>query len=311
MEGGIQGRALSEIAAACKGALRGDDAQVTRPASLGQAGESEITFLADPKDAGKVGEAAAVVCSEALELDCPQIIVESPRVAWAAVLGLWERPAQPMEEGVHSEAQIGEGVQIHPGAKIYERTVIGDGCVIGPNAVILPDVRIGSGCRIGPNAVIGSEGFGYAWDGKQHVRIPQIGGVVIGDQVEIGAQTCIDRGTVGDTVIEPGVKIDNLCQIAHNVRIGAFSVLAAQVGIAGSAIIGRGCLLGGKSGVSDHVELADGVMLGGNSAALRSLREPGEYLGSPAAPKAQMGRALMIVPKLPDLIKRVRELEKK
>ena len=193
---------------------------------------------------------------------------------------------------------------VGPGCKI------GSGTVIMPHAVLVQDVVVGQYCVVGPGTVIGHSGFGYVWDGEKQIRVPQVGGVRLGDRVEIGALTAIDRSTAGQTRIDEGNKIDNLVQIAHNVELGPHGVYASGVGIAGSTKVGARAMLGGQSGYSDHLVIADGVVLAGRAAGLSSIDKPGVYGGTPAIPIADYMRSVAAYKDLPKLIKRVRTLEK-
>jgi len=188
---------------------------------------------------------------------------------------------------------------------------IGAGSVVYPHAVLYAGTVTGARVRIHAGAVIGGDGFGYVWSGEGHQKIPQNGRVRIEDDVEIGANTTIDRATTGETVIGPGTKIDNLVQVAHNVRTGAHCVMAAQVGIAGSATLGSGVVLGGKAGLKDHISVGDGVIAGAQ-AGLWGDVEPGQFVsGHPARPHREHVRIEAALGKLPELLRRVRELERR
>ncbi len=189
--------------------------------------------------------------------------------------------------------KIGAGTTIHAGVKIYE------GCVIGEN------------CTVHAGAVIGADGFGFAPEGEDYAKIPQIGNVVIEDNVDIGANTCVDRATMGSTVIRRGVKLDNLIQIGHNVEIGENSVVAAQAGMAGSSKLGRGCMIGGQVGLAGHLTLGDGVKMGAQSGIDKDIEAGSVLLGSPAMPVMKFHRAWAIFRNLPELVARVNALEKK
>lgn len=213
-------------------------------------------------------------------------------------------PSAVLEEGV----RIAAGCVIGAGAHISAGTALGAACVIGAQTSIGPDgdigarvvvgprVRIGARALVLPGAVIGSRGFGNVHDGQRWHAVPQLGTVLIGDDVEIGANSCIDRGALEDTVIEDNVRIDNLCQIAHNVRIGAGSALAAQVGVAGSTTVGRGCMLGGQVGLNGHIQLADGVIVNGGSSVFQSIDQAGQYAsGLPVMPAMPWRRLAVLL----------------
>lgn len=209
--------------------------------------------------------------------------------------------------------KIGDKVQLHSKVTIEENVTIGEGTIIYPGAVIYRDTRIGSRCVIHANAVIGSDGFGFApTDDGSYRKIPQLGNVVLEDEVEIGACSTIDRATMGSTVISRGVKIDNLVQIAHNVEIGENSVIASQTGIAGSAKIGSKVMFGGQVGIAGHIQVADGTVLGAKAGLAASIKEPGQvWSGYPAVPINTFRRAYVVNKNLPELQKTINELRKK
>lgn len=328
---------LGEIAAYLGGTLTGDPALEIRGVNgVHDVREGEITFLSDRRlmDLCATGPAAAVVVSEAIpELPTPQVIVGNPLYAFARLLYLFHgRP--PADAGISglaavaATASLGEGVSvapfvfigenavvgrgtvIHPGAFIGSGTVLGEDCLIYPNVTIRERVTIGNRVIIHPGAVIGADGFGYVFEAGRHYKIPQVGVVEIGDDVEIGANTTIDRATTGSTVIGSGTKIDNLVQVGHNVKIGANSVIVAQVGIGGSTEIGSYVVLGGQVGVSDHAQIADGCRVAAQSGIMGRL-EKGTYSGSPVIPHRDWLRATALFAKLPELHRRVRELEER
>ncbi len=212
---------------------------------------------------------------------------------------------------VEADAVIDEGANILPFAYIGERCRVGAQSVVLPHAVLVRDVVIGQRCEIGPGAVLGHSGFGYYWDGSRHVAIPQVGGVELGDAVDIGALTAIDRATADATTIGDGNKLDNLIQVAHNVKVGRHGVIASQVGIAGSTRIGDRLMAGGQSGFADHVNVADDVILAGRTGVMLSLEDSGYYGGAPCMPIRQFHRVSTITRELPDLVKRIKALEKK
>ncbi len=264
----------------------------------------------------------------------PAIYVEYPRLAFGKLLAITQRPL-PLNPGIHptavvhpdayvsESAQVGPFVVVEQGAsvgakaKIYPHCYIGDSCRVGagsvlyPNVVLYQDVTVGERCLIHSGAVIGADGFGFMWDGTRQFKVPQVGGVEIGDEVEIGANTTIDRATAGTTKIGSGTKLDNLIQVAHNVQIGRDSVMAGQSGIAGSSKIGDRATIGGLVAISDHVTITDDVTLGGGTGVASDIHEKGAYFGRPALPAGEGLRAFMMVPKLPDFLSRIRALEKK
>ena len=257
--------------------------------------------------------------------------------AGAAVLRLLEmyNAARPQKKGVSErasispEASLGEGcyvgdfavieagARIGDGCRIYPQVYVGDSVEIGEGTTLYPGVKIYEGCRIGSNviihagAVIGADGFGFAPDEKgEYAKIPQIGNVVVEDNVEIGANTCIDRATMGSTVIRRGVKLDNLIQVGHNVVVGEHTVCASQVGIAGTSKIGRHCMLGGQVGIAGHLTIGDNVQLGSKSGISNNIPEGTVYFGYPALPISRYHRANAVFRNLPELSKTVYRMEK-
>jgi len=333
-----QARTLKELAEYLGGTVRGDDScRVSGLAPLEAAGADSITFLANPKYASKVAEtgAGAVLMAPGGEGYGRNVIeVANPYLAFAKLLTLfYVQPHTP--RGVMPEACVGVGVSlgeditIYPGAIIGDNVTLGDGCVIHPGAVIYAGVTIGDNttihanavvrerCRIGkrcvlqPGAVIGSDGFGYAPDGSSYYPIPQIGIVVLEDDVEIGANTCIDRAALEVTLIRRGTKLDNLVQIAHNCQIGEDCMIVSQVGISGSTKIGNHVTLAGQVGVAGHLTIGDNVIVGAQSGVPGSLPANAFYSGSPVIPHKDWLKSMAVVANLPDLRKTVASLEKR
>jgi UDP-3-O-[3-hydroxymyristoyl] glucosamine N-acyltransferase len=220
---------------------------------------------------------------------------------------------------IGAQVNIGKQSTIHGNVSIADNTTIGDHVIIYPGVVIYPDTVIGNHCVIHANAVIGSDGFGFApTESGSYEKIPQMGNVILEDDVEIGANTTIDRATIGSTIIQKGVKIDNLVQVAHNVEIGEHSVIASQTGIAGSSKIGKKVMFGGQVGITGHVNIADGTILGAKAGVGSSIKTPGQiYSGYPAVPMNTFRRSYVVNKNLPELqktiyalIKKVEELEK-
>jgi len=302
---------LDEIVARFGGELIGDGSRSIRQvASLDSAGLGEIAFLANPKYRKNLPatRASAVILSAAAAADCPTacIVCAEPYLYFARV-ALWLNPLAPATPGIHPSAtvetsipdsvSVAAGVNIGPGAHIGERARIGPGCVIGAgvelgaDALLHANVTIYPGCHIGARAiihsgaVIGADGFGFAREQAGEnpgawLKIPQIGRVVVGDDVEIGANTTIDRGALDDTVIGNGVKLDNQIQVGHNVRIGAHSALAGCVGIAGSATIGCRCTVGGAAMILGHLSIADDVNISAGTLVMKSISQAGTYTGT-------------------------------
>ncbi|MFA7269610.1 MAG: UDP-3-O-(3-hydroxymyristoyl)glucosamine N-acyltransferase [Sterolibacterium sp.] len=302
---------LDEIVARFGGELIGDGARlIHQVATLDRAGPGEISFLANPKYREKLGatHAGAVILAAQVAQECPTacIACANPYLYFARV-AQYLNPVAALTSGIHPSATvetelpdnvcIAAGVHIGPGARIGERSRIGPGCVIGAGAELGADallhanVTIYGGCRIGARAilhsgaVIGADGFGFAREHEGEnagawLKIPQIGRVLIGDDVEVGANTTIDRGALDDTIIEDGVKFDNQIQVGHNVKIGAHSALAGCVGIAGSATLGRRCTVGGGAVILGHLSIADDVNISAGTLVAKSIRKAGSYTGA-------------------------------
>lgn len=303
---------------------------------LGEAGAHDLSFLASPRyeaEARSSSAGAILVRRDLIDDSPPWIRVEDPYYALACVLQKWFSEV-PRPSGISERASIattvrigeqaaigdwttiGEGavignrVTIHDNVSIGPNVVIGDDCIIYPNATLYHGVRIGSRCIIHASAVIGSDGFGFATHQGVHHKILQIGIVRIEDDVEIGAGTTIDRAALGETVIGQGTKIDNLVQIAHNVRVGKGCFIAAQAGIAGSTEIGDYCAFGGQSGATGHVRLGSRVMVSGRSVVMKSVAGPGTFAGTPARPLMEQRRREAMIGRLPRLIERIRAIER-
>ncbi|KEF32966.1 MAG: UDP-3-O-(3-hydroxymyristoyl)glucosamine N-acyltransferase [Gammaproteobacteria bacterium] len=331
---------LADIAEALGAELRGDpELQVTGLATLQAAGPDQISFLANPSYAKYLNDtrAAAVIVSPAAAEDAPTnvLLMDNPYMGYAR-LSHWFSPEPVARPGLHPSsvvdssatiadtACIGPNVVVEAGARVGERVVVGAGTVVGaraeigddtvirPRVTLAHDVVVGQRCHLLSGAVIGSDGFGFANEKGVWHRIAQLGRVVLGDDVEVGANTTIDRGALDDTVIGNGVKLDNLIQIAHNVQIGDHSAMAAMVGIAGSTRIGRHCVFGGASGVAGHLEIADQVHLTGMTLVTGDIREPGVYSsGTSADTNRQWRKNAVRFRQLDVLARRIKELEKK
>jgi len=330
---------LGELAVRFGCELHGDPAvTVDSVAALSQAGPRSITFLANSKYVAQLAgtRAGAVIldAKSAADSPVPVLVVTNPHATYARIATLLH-PDPPLRPGVHPAATVAGDAVVDPTAEIAAQAYIGDGahigarCFIGPGSVIERGAQIGDDsrflarafvghhvvfgkrCIVQPGAVIGGDGFGYASEKGTWVKVPQIGSVRVGDDVEIGANTTIDRGALEDTVIEEGVKLDNLIMIAHNVRIGAHSALAACVAIAGSCVLGKRCVLGGKAGLSGHLTLCDDVVVLGTSFISHSISKPGVY--SSALPSEEAGtwrRIVGRIKRLDSMARRMRAVEK-
>ena len=333
-----EGFRLDEIVARLGGSLEGDGKIVVRQVStLASAGSSEIAFLANPKyrQQLKSTRAAAVIVPPryAGETSLPRIVHQNAYAYYARVAALLNA-GTPQLPGVHSSATvnspipesasiganvvigagvtIGENVAILPGCVIGDAVSIGDDSLLYPNCVIYDACVVGRRAIIHAGAVIGSDGFGFAKDGDCWVKIPQIGRVVIGDDVEIGANTSIDRGALDDTVIGNDVKLDNQIQIAHNVTIGDHSAMAGCVGIAGSTKIGRRCTVGGAGMIIGHLEIADDVHISAGTMVTKNLKTAGQYTSIfPLEAHEDWLHNAAQIKRLAKLAERVSELEKK
>ncbi len=331
-------RTLEELAAIVEGEVEGDaTVRVTGLATIEEAGANDLTFLANPRYRRFLDTtgAAAVILGPGVACErIPVIRCEDPYLAFALILRLFhplERPPAGIdsravvEEGaqigagctlmagafVAAGARLGERVVLHPGCYVGQGAQIGDDCYLYPNVVVREGVRMGARCILQPGAVIGSDGFGYAQTEAGALKIPQVGAVRMGDDVEIGANACIDRGALGDTVIGDGVKIDNLVQIAHNVRIGDHTIITAMVGVAGSTTIGAGCAIGGHSAIAGHIEIGDGVSLAAMSGVPGNLRGGRVYAGIPAQEHRAWRRVIATVPRLPAMRKEIESLRRR
>ena len=332
------GLRLDEIVTRLGGSLEGDaSVVVSQVGSLASAGAGQIAFLANPKVRQQLlsTQASAVIVAPLFsgETALPRIVHQNPYAYYARVVALLNpRAMRPI--GVHASAVVHSAVP--PSARIGEHVVIGEQVVIGENVTVYPGCVIGDGVSIGddsllyPNvviyarcllgrraviqsgAVIGGDGFGFAKDGERWVKIPQVGRVVIGDDVEVGANTSIDRGALDDTVIGDGVKLDNQIQIAHNVVIGDHAAMAGCVGIAGSTKIGRRCTVGGAGMIVGHLDLADDVHVSAGTMVTKSLRQPGQYTSIfPLEAHEEWLQNAAQIKRLGKLAERVSELERK
>jgi UDP-3-O-[3-hydroxymyristoyl] glucosamine N-acyltransferase len=329
---------LGEIVARLGGELIGhQDPEIRRIATLESAGPGDLSFVSNPKYLRQLGttRASAVILSRGQRsaTDLPRILCDDPYAYYARAAQLLNPEAQPAP-GIHPHAVIEAGAQVAAsasvgpfchvgrGARVGERVVLGPGCSIGEEAQIGEDGRlgpsvtvyartvIGKRALIHAGAVIGADGFGIAPQAGRWIKIPQTGRVVMGDDVEVGANTTIDRGALDDTVIEDGVKLDNQIQIAHNVRVGAHTAIAAFAGIAGSARIGRHCAIGGAARIMGHIEIADGVTVTATSFVTKSIRSAGTYTAVlPAEPAREWAKTVANLRSLERLSKRVHEME--
>ena len=329
---------LSDLADRIGARLVGDGERVVAGiASIEEAGPGQVTFLANPKYArfAKDSKAAAIIAKEVVPgAQTAFLLSDNPYFAFACAVEAFHPPARPApgisdQAVVDPSARLGRDVAIGPfvviqeGAEVGDRTAmfpgvyVGKGVTIGPDCLAFPhvvlyhDVRVGSRVILHAGCVIGSDGFGFAPTAEGFRKIPQVGTVEIGDDVEIGANTTIDRAALGVTRISRGTKLDNLVQVGHNVVIGNDTVIAAQAGISGSVKIGSRVMIGGQAGLAGHLEVEDGIMLGAKSGVPDSLRvsEARVWSGIPAMPHPVWLRMATLLPKLPELFRRVKRLE--
>ena len=329
-----------QIAQFVQGVIEGDEnATVNTFAKIEDGKPGAISFLSNPKYTHYIydTESSIVLVDKSVELEerrkATLIKVDNAYECVAKLLQLYES-MKPKKTGIDSlafispSAKIGENVYIGAFAYIGDNVVIGDGCQIYPNVVICENAKVGNDCLFYPNvtiyhdchvgnrvtlhagSVVGSDGFGFAPSENGYDKIPQIGIVTIEDDVEIGANTCIDRSTMGSTYVRKGVKLDNLVQIAHNTDIGANTVMSAQVGIAGSTKVGQWCMFGGQVGIAGHITIGNKVFLGAQSGVPSSLKDNQTLIGTPPMEKLPYFKSQAIFQKLPDLYKQIQKLQK-
>lgn len=329
-----------QIAQFVQGVIEGDEnATVNTFAKIEDGKPGAISFLSNPKYTHYIydTESSIVLVDKSVELEKPTkatlIKVDNAYECVAKLLQLYES-MKPKKKGIDSlafispSAKIGENVYIGAFAYIGDNVVVGDGCQIYPNVVICENAKVGNDCLFYPNvtiyhdchvgnrvtlhagSVVGSDGFGFAPSENGYDKIPQIGIVTIEDDVEIGANTCIDRSTMGSTYVRKGVKLDNLVQIAHNTDIGANTVMSAQVGVAGSTKVGQWCMFGGQVGIAGHITIGNKVFLGAQSGVPSSLKDDLTLIGTPPMEKLPYFKSQAIFQRLPDLYKQIQKLQK-
>jgi UDP-3-O-[3-hydroxymyristoyl] glucosamine N-acyltransferase len=331
---------LKEIASHINGSLIGDEnIKIGSIASIKDAKEGEITFLSRPvyKKYLKDCKASAIIVGKDFPVDTLKnihiIVVEQPAVAYIKTLELFVKPRKRRTGSsklavvskqsriskdvsiapyvfIDNKAVIKSGVTIYPFVFIGENVIIDEGSTIYPHVTVYNNVSIGRNVTIHSGTVIGSDGFGYVWDGEKHAKIPHIGKVIIEDNVEIGANVTIDRAELGQTIIKKGTKIDNLVQIAHNVSIGENSIIVSQVGISGSATIGKNVVLAGQTGVADHVTVGDNVMAGGRTGITGDVPPNSLISGTPHMPHKEWLKQSIYLKKLTLLFGKIKKIEK-
>ncbi|MFN0279412.1 MAG: UDP-3-O-(3-hydroxymyristoyl)glucosamine N-acyltransferase [Pyrinomonadaceae bacterium] len=325
----------SEIAAFLRGELTGDnDVEIVRVAALDSASKGDIAFVAKT-DSEILSSASCLIVPNGFQhSDITFISVANPKLAFAQIAAILH-PAKSRVAEIHESAviatnarigtnvfieaftcvgdrsEIGDGTQLRAGAKVGDDVRIGRNCVLHPNVFIEDGCTIGNGVILHAGVVIGADGFGYVRDFDSYVKFPQIGTVVIENNVEIGANSCIDRGALGETRIGEGTKIDNLVQIAHNVQIGKRVIIAAQTGISGSTVIEDDCIIGGQVGIGDHVRVQNGAVIGSQAGVLPGkIVRPGVWWGTPVQPLDEYKRQNAHVKGLERLKAEVKEIKK-
>lgn len=329
-----------QIAELISGRVEGNaDARVSTFAKIEEGRAGTISFLSNPKYTHYIydTESSVVLVNDDLVLEHPVkatlIRVPNAYEAVARLLQFYEQ-MKPRKTGIDDHAAvassakigkdvyigafavIGEGAVVGDGTQIYPHTVVGDGVTIGQQCLIYPNVTVYQGCKIGnrvtihAGSVVGADGFGFAPNAEGYDKIPQIGIVVIEDDVEIGANTCIDRSTMGQTVIRRGVKLDNLIQVAHNCEVGENTVMSAQVGLAGSTKIGAWCMVGGQAGFAGHIHVADKTFVGAQCGVISNTKGNEQLIGSPAMEPRQFFKSMAVVRRLPDMYRELNDLKK-
>lgn len=330
-----------DIAALLQGRVEGDgEVLINNVSKIEEGKPNTLAFLANPKYEHYIyATAASVVLVNqdfvpSQPVSCTLIRVPSAYDAIAALLGMYEEMMRPKPRGIEQPsfiaegatvgenpyigafAYIGKGAKIGNNVRIYPQAYIGEGVVIGDNTTIYAGVKIYYGCVVGANCtihagtVVGADGFGFAPAGEDYKKVAQIGNVVIEDYVEIGANTCIDRATMGSTLIKKGVKLDNLVQIAHNVVVGENTVMAAQCGIAGTTKVGAHCMFGGQVGVAGHLKVEDRTMLAAQTGVTNDIAAGSVFMGAPAFDAGKYRKCYVLFRKLPELYGQLRDLQK-
>ena len=317
---------LAELANRVGGSVEGDGSiRIERVMPLEAAGPSDISFFANRRYAAEFAAtgAGAVIVGEGEQVAPGRTVLRSGNayLAFARISTLFHPPREPMPE-ISPAAVIGEGAVVDPSAEVQALAYVGRGATIGARTILFPGVVVGERCVVGnrctlqPGAVLGGDGFGFAFDmegdgsGPRHLKVPQSGIAELEDDVELGANSCVDRATLGRTLIRRGAKIDNLVQLAHNVEIGPLSLIAAQSGISGSTKVGMGVAMGGQVGLVGHLTIGDGARFGAKAGVHNDVPAGEVYSGYPATLHRDWLRESAAVRALPELVKRVRELEK-
>lgn len=323
---------IKELVALLGATYEGNIEEIAGLAPFEFANENDLTFAADEKYLKKIMETNAKVIVVPPVPNLPKeknyiVVNKSPRELMPILLNYFKKVTKPFEKSIEDSAIIGLGTILAPNIYIGHNVKIGENCIIHPNVTVLEGVEIGANsiiysgvnirefCKIGdnviiqPGAVIGSDGFGYIKINGKNVKIEQIGSVLIENDVEIGANTTIDRGTIGDTVIKRGTKLDNLIHIAHNVRVGEQGFMAAQVGIAGSTTIGDNITIGGQAGITGHISIGNNVVIAAKAGVTNNISDNEAVAGFPAINHVDDLKSKIALKKLPEFLKRVRKIE--
>ena len=327
---------ISQIAKSLGLSYQGEDFTVTRVNTLGEAGSTELSFLSNPKYISQLASTkagAVILRKEHAHSVKNAIVCEEPYHAFAQCIALFAEPEgtfigvspfasiDPSAEigedctiypyvYIGAYAKIGKGCKLFPGTYVGEHCQLGDNCVLYPNSVLMSQTILGNSCTLQPGAILGGEGYGFVRTPQGIHKIPQIGKVEIGNKVEVGANTTIDRAALSATRIGDGTCIDNLVQVGHNVSFGKNCFVIAQSGIAGSTTFGDNCTLAAQAGVSGHLHIGDNVTIGPQAGVAKNLEENSVVSGSPSTPYSNYMRISALTPKLPDLFKRMSKLEK-
>ncbi len=330
-------KTLGQLAEHVNGKVVGDaNIKISSVATLNNATPSDISFLANPKysRAIKTTKAGAIIVGKEAECNVPLLVAADPYYAFAQIVILLHGHRKHKQEGISSKAsispsaKIGKNCHIHDFTTVSDNAVIGDGTVIYPNVFIGPDVIIGSNCILYPcsviydgcvlgnnviinaNATIGKDGYGYATHNGEHHKIPQVGRVIIEDDVEIGGNCSLQRGAIEDTVIGKGSKIGDLVDIGHGVKIGPHCLFISQIGVAGSTTIGHHCVIGGQAGIVGHIKIGNCVQIAAQAGVINSVPDDSNIVGAPAIDASKARRAYALIEDLPEMKKAIQRLEK-
>ncbi|MEZ0327233.1 MAG: UDP-3-O-(3-hydroxymyristoyl)glucosamine N-acyltransferase [Fimbriimonas sp.] len=337
MEKQVRGWTLGELASLLDGELSGPaDIPITHAAPAGSGDGQALTYAGDDKHLAlaEISEVGAILVVAGVSCAKPSIRVASPKVAFGRFLAMCSRQL-PLQKGIHETAVvdqrahiassasvgayavvekgavIGENCRVYPFCYVGENCSLAEGVTLYPHVVLYQDVQIGARSVIHAGTILGADGFGFVWDGERHQKMPQVGAVVIGADCEVGALSAIDRATMEQTSVGDDTKIDNMVQVGHNTHIGEHVILASGVGISGSSVVGDRVKMAGMVGVGDHVTIADDVTIAARSATTTDVPKAGVYMGFPLRPLMEDQRLSILYGRLPDMAKRIQELERR